>query len=127
MVFKNCTKPLIWFGSIQFMNHEHPYFQPSRSLMLRFILLKCLLFVKCCSLIPLAFGLSAIWMGACTKNPNLVGSGGSFKNHIGLFLLAFTEPLNTNNSLICEFYVVIRGVEIVKEKGWNKLLIKYNS
>lgn len=42
-------------------------------------------------------------------------------------MLAFVELVYTDNSLICEFCVVIRAIEIAKDKGWNRLWIESDS
>lgn len=52
---------------------------------------------------------------------NSNGSGGIFRNSKRDCPLAFAEPLIHVSSLNVEFFVVLRFIELNKDKGWIKL------
>lgn len=92
--------------------------------MLIFSLSKLLLLKKLVRTLLSRVGINAIMMGLCTLAS---GCGGIFRNHNGVFLLAFVEKLNSGSSIHAKFATIIKVIAIGISHGWLKLQIEINS
>lgn len=63
-----------------------------------------------------------------SSSSSSTGYSGIFRSSLGLFMLAFAEPLSLNNSLLAKLCgVIIRGIEIACDRGCKSLWMESDS
>jgi len=65
--------------------------------------------------------------GAAKGNPGQATAGGVLRDHIGKWLVGFTENLGTCSSMKAEIQVVLRGLKLAQELAITKLWIQLDS
>ncbi|KAI3472963.1 hypothetical protein Pfo_029210 [Paulownia fortunei] len=62
--------------------------------------------------------------GAAKGNTGHAGAGGVIRDHFGNAILAFHEYIGKENSLFAEVHALLKGLELAKSNGINKLWIE---
>ncbi|CAN1165940.1 Putative ribonuclease H protein At1g65750 [Linum perenne] len=62
--------------------------------------------------------------GSCKGENGVSSIGGVIRNHKSEFMLAYAEPICSKTSTLAEMAALQRGLELVRENGWNKVWLE---